>query len=248
MNRNSGVSGRKNSMITFTPLKTQRAPFRAAAERLGAALFLHPAGLTDKRFAPYHLWNSLGQPLEEAMAMAATVAAMKPDLLKIRVDDNLKTALKMGEPAWRAAIAEAHARKLPIAVHVFYLADAKATLAAGADLIAHSVRDQAVDAAFITANRDHGCPRPDTIAKRRRHGADVGVAPPGHDTPDQLRPHGQHAVVLHEGDHAANGERAHGRHLSCEGVLPTYGARARRRRVRDARAAAGKRPADAGGV
>ena len=78
------------------------------------------------------------------------LAAMKPDLLKIRVDDNLKTALKMGEPAWRAAIAEAHARKLPIAVHVFYLADAKATLAAGADLIAHSVRDQAVDAAFIT--------------------------------------------------------------------------------------------------
>ena len=91
-----------------------------------------------------------GQTAAEGRAMAATVAAMKPDLLKIRVDDNLKTALKMGEPAWRAAIAEAHARKLPIAVHVFYLADAKATLAAGADLIAHSVRDQAVDAAFIT--------------------------------------------------------------------------------------------------
>ena len=46
-------------------------PFWAAAERLDAALFLHPAGLTDKRFAPYHLWNSLGQPLEEAMAMAS---------------------------------------------------------------------------------------------------------------------------------------------------------------------------------
>jgi len=46
-------------------------PFWAAAERLGAALFLHPAGITDKRFAPYHLWNSLGQPLEEAMAMAS---------------------------------------------------------------------------------------------------------------------------------------------------------------------------------
>jgi len=45
-------------------------PFWAAAERLGAALFLHPAGITDARFKPYHLWNSLGQPLEEAMAMA----------------------------------------------------------------------------------------------------------------------------------------------------------------------------------
>ncbi len=34
---------------------------------------------------------------------------------------------------------------------MYYLADAKATLAAGADLIAHSVRDRAVDAAFIAA-------------------------------------------------------------------------------------------------
>jgi imidazolonepropionase-like amidohydrolase len=74
---------------------------------------------------------------------------MKPDLLKIRVDDNLGTAKKMPEPAWRAAIAEAQARKLPIAVHVFYLADAKATLHAGANLIAHSVRDLPVDDDFI---------------------------------------------------------------------------------------------------
>jgi len=90
-----------------------------------------------------------GQTAEEGRAMTIKVAEMKPDLLKIRVDDNLGTSTKMGEPAWRAAIAEAHARKLPIAVHIFYLADAKATLAAGADLIAHSVRDQAVDDAFI---------------------------------------------------------------------------------------------------
>lgn len=46
-------------------------PFWAAAERMGTALFLHPAGITDKRFAPYHLWNSLGQPLEEALGMAS---------------------------------------------------------------------------------------------------------------------------------------------------------------------------------
>src|SRR6185369_14223975 len=86
-------------------------------------------------------------------AMTDTVAAMKPDLVKIRVDDNLGTTPKMPEPAWRAAITEAHARKLPIAVHVYYLSDAKATLLAGADLIAHSVRDQPVDAALITALR-----------------------------------------------------------------------------------------------
>ena len=46
-------------------------PFWAAAETLGAALFLHPAGIKERRFHPYHLWNSVGQPLEEAMAMCS---------------------------------------------------------------------------------------------------------------------------------------------------------------------------------
>jgi imidazolonepropionase-like amidohydrolase len=91
-----------------------------------------------------------GQTADEGRAMAIKVAEMKPDLLKIRVDDNLGTSRKMGEPAWRAAIEEAHARKLPIAVHIYWLADAKATLAGGADMIAHSVRDQPVDDEFIT--------------------------------------------------------------------------------------------------
>jgi imidazolonepropionase-like amidohydrolase len=90
-----------------------------------------------------------GETAEEARAMTIKVAEMKPDLLKIRVDDNLGTSRKMAEPAWRAAIDEAHARQLPIAVHIYWLADAKATLAAGADLIGHSVRDQPVDEAFI---------------------------------------------------------------------------------------------------
>jgi imidazolonepropionase-like amidohydrolase len=40
---------------------------------------------------------------------------------------------------------------LRIAVHIFYLADAKGTLAAGADFIGHSVRDVPVDEAFADA-------------------------------------------------------------------------------------------------
>jgi len=92
-----------------------------------------------------------GATADEARAMAIRVAEMKPDLLKIRVDDNLGTSRKMPEAAWRATIEEAHARKLPIAVHVYWLADAKATLLAGADMIAHSVRDVPVDDQFINA-------------------------------------------------------------------------------------------------
>ncbi len=92
-----------------------------------------------------------GDTADAARAMTIKVAEMKPDLIKIRVDDNLGTTRKMPEPAWRAVIEEAHARKLPVAVHIYWLADAKATLLAGADMIAHSVRDTAVDAEFINA-------------------------------------------------------------------------------------------------
>jgi len=92
-----------------------------------------------------------GDTADAARAMTAKVADLKPDLLKIRVDDNLGTGRKMPEPAWRAVIDEAHKRNLKVAVHIYSLADAKATLAGGADLIAHSVRDVPVDAAFITA-------------------------------------------------------------------------------------------------
>lgn len=92
-----------------------------------------------------------GDTADAARANAVKVAEMKPDLLKLRVDDNLGTSRKMPEAAWRATIEEAHARKLPVAVHIYWLADAKATLLAGADMIAHSVRDVPVDDEFINA-------------------------------------------------------------------------------------------------
>jgi imidazolonepropionase-like amidohydrolase len=92
-----------------------------------------------------------GNTAEEARAMTNTVADMKPDLLKIRVDDNLGTSRKMPEPAWRAVIEQAHARNLRVAVHIYSLADAVATLNGGADFIGHSVRDVPVDAAFAAA-------------------------------------------------------------------------------------------------
>jgi imidazolonepropionase-like amidohydrolase len=92
-----------------------------------------------------------GNTAEEARANTAKVVAMKPDVLKIRVDDNLGSSRKMPEAAWRAVIEEGASRKLPVAVHIYYLADAKATLLAGADLIAHSVRDVPVDDQFINA-------------------------------------------------------------------------------------------------
>jgi imidazolonepropionase-like amidohydrolase len=86
---------------------------------------------------------------EEARAQVATLAALRPDWVKIRVDDTLGTATKMPPAVYRAVIDDAHERGLRVAAHLFYLEDAKGLLAAGVDLIAHSVRDQPVDAAFV---------------------------------------------------------------------------------------------------
>jgi imidazolonepropionase-like amidohydrolase len=81
----------------------------------------------------------------------ADVVQRGVDIVKIRVDDNLGTAKKMSPEVYRAVIDEAHARGQRVAVHLYYLADARALLAAGADFIAHSVRDSLVDAPFSRA-------------------------------------------------------------------------------------------------
>jgi imidazolonepropionase-like amidohydrolase len=90
-----------------------------------------------------------GNSAAEARAMTDKVASLRPDLLKLRIDDNLGSSKKMPEEAWRAAVTRASELKLPIATHIFYLADAKAALKAGASVIAHSVRDLPVDQEFV---------------------------------------------------------------------------------------------------
>jgi imidazolonepropionase-like amidohydrolase len=86
---------------------------------------------------------------DEARKLVGDVAAMKADIVKIRVDDNLGTTPKMAPEIYKAVIDEAHKKGMRVAVHLFYLEDAKAVLDAGADFIAHSVRDVDVDDAFV---------------------------------------------------------------------------------------------------
>src|SRR5205085_385014 len=88
---------------------------------------------------------------DEARRLVAEDQAMHVDIVKIRVDDNLGTTPKMAPEIYQAVIGEAHKRGMRVAVHLFYLADAKAVLDAGADFIAHSVRDAEVDAAVLAA-------------------------------------------------------------------------------------------------
>lgn len=90
----------------------------------------------------------------EAAEQIARIAAMNVDWAKFRVDDGLGTGQKMPWEAQEAIITEAHRAGLPVAVHIIDLADAKALVAAGADFVAHSVRDLPVDDEFIALLRE----------------------------------------------------------------------------------------------
>jgi imidazolonepropionase-like amidohydrolase len=84
--------------------------------------------------------------------------ALGVDIIKIRVDDNLRTTRKMTPAVYRAVIDEAHQKGKRVAVHIYYLADAKDVLRSGADFIAHSVRDREVDDEFIALLKQrHAC-------------------------------------------------------------------------------------------
>ncbi len=93
---------------------------------------------------------------EEARSQVSANRDLGVDFIKIRVDDNLGTSAKMTPEVYAAVIEAAHGEGLPLAAHLFYLDDAKGLLRAGADFIAHSVRDADVDDALIQLLRETG--------------------------------------------------------------------------------------------
>jgi imidazolonepropionase-like amidohydrolase len=78
-------------------------------------------------------------------------------LLKIWVDDMRGTfAVKMNPEIYKAIIDEAHANGLHVASHIFYLDDARQLVGDGVDILAHGVRDKAVDPEFIKSIKGRG--------------------------------------------------------------------------------------------
>jgi len=83
---------------------------------------------------------------EEARTSVDRYADAKVDLIKMHI---LGTPDDTQPAVYKVLIDEAHKRGLRVAAHLFYLKDARGLLDAGVDVIAHSVRDQDVDAALI---------------------------------------------------------------------------------------------------
>ena len=126
----------------------------------GADIFTADRGFGAPRGAPPFplLEDQMYRPAsaEEARAQVRESAARHPDMIKLWVDDLFRTAPKMPPGLFEAIIEEAHRGGLKVAAHLFYLEDAKALVAAGIDVVAHSVRDQPVDSDLLAAMKARG--------------------------------------------------------------------------------------------
>ena len=89
----------------------------------------------------------------DAREKVRELAAKKPDLIKIWVDDRNGTVEKLKPTLYRAIIDEAHAHGIRVMAHIATLADAKDLLRAGVDGFGHCVRDKDVDDELVAMLR-----------------------------------------------------------------------------------------------
>lgn len=115
----------------------------------GARLFTAGRGFVEPGKASPRDHRYRPQNPDEARADIRELATHHPDYVKMWVDDNLGHGTKIKPEVYQAIIDEAHKQHIRVFAHEFYLADAKALLAAGLDGFAHSIRDQAVDAELM---------------------------------------------------------------------------------------------------
>jgi len=85
----------------------------------------------------------------EARTMVAALADKHVDAVKVVVDDRRGKAVKLPRDFAAAVIDEAHKRHLKALAHIHDLEDARFLVTSGIDMLAHQVRDQEVDDAFI---------------------------------------------------------------------------------------------------
>lgn len=92
---------------------------------------------------------------EQAISQVDSVALLKPDMIKIWVDDFWGAYPKMKPEIYVAIIKEAHKKGLRVAAHLYHLEDARKLVDLGVDIIAHSIRDGEIDDTLVKAMKKH---------------------------------------------------------------------------------------------
>jgi imidazolonepropionase-like amidohydrolase len=92
---------------------------------------------------------------KEARHDVDEMVAHRVDIVKIWVDKLHGWVPEMTPEIYKAVIDEAHKRHVRVAAHEYALEDAKQLVSDGVDVLAHSVRDQVVDDAFVRSMKQH---------------------------------------------------------------------------------------------
>ncbi len=123
------------------------------AGKLGGATLLTagrgfgvPNGAPGLNVAPDQIYRPANA--DEARKDVDELAGHHADLVKFWLDSGHGKIPPMDPAVYTAILEEAHKHHLKVAAHVYNLADARSLVNANIDILAHSVRDQAVDPAF----------------------------------------------------------------------------------------------------
>jgi imidazolonepropionase-like amidohydrolase len=123
-----------------------------------AARLLFMPGLAPPGGGPDHILREATSELhavhevttaDEARAAVRAIAAQGLGHVKMWVDDRNDTYPKLSPEAVGAIVAEAHVHKMLVHAHAIQLADQKAVLRAGADVLVHMVQRQPLDDEFL---------------------------------------------------------------------------------------------------
>jgi imidazolonepropionase-like amidohydrolase len=112
-----------------------------------------PNGAPALNVAPDQIYRPASP--DEARRDVDELASRRADIVKLWLDNMHGRAPAMDPAIYTAIIDEAHKRHLHVAAHVYSLGDARSLVNANVDILAHSVRDQTVDPAFIQSLLQH---------------------------------------------------------------------------------------------
>jgi imidazolonepropionase-like amidohydrolase len=106
--------------------------------------------------ADYRLGIPYGALTEsEGRSRVQELRANNVEMIKIWVDDRLKTVPKLEVNVYQAIIDEAHRNGMRVVAHIFNLEDGKQLLRSGVDGFGHGVRDRDVDAEYLALVKKH---------------------------------------------------------------------------------------------
>lgn len=130
-----------------------------AGELPGARLYSAGFGFAVPASPPGGSWTDhVFRPATEDQAVAEvdSLARLHPTVVKIWMDDFGGHASKMKPEIYKAIIRQAHRYGIKVAAHLYYLEDARNLVAAGLDIIAHSIRDKVVDDELLKEMKERG--------------------------------------------------------------------------------------------